>query len=287
MNIPPSTSMLSWRVFVTPAVATVHDDLPPGETARMWSPISSILIYSERDAILVDTPTTTAQATALADWVEKSGKNLRTIYTTHGHGDHFFGNGILLERFPGAKAVATPKVIEVMRKQMSPQVMAGLWNKRFPGLIPENIVLPEQLKGDTLSLDGHELVVIDAGHTDIDDSTCLYVPSISLVVAGDLAYNDVHQYFAESLTHQKRMEWIAALDKVETLKPRVVVAGNKRETNSDGPNIIDETRQYIRDFDRLIDNTASTKELYDEMLALYPDRLNRGALWGSARAIKG
>jgi glyoxylase-like metal-dependent hydrolase (beta-lactamase superfamily II) len=242
MNIPPSTSMLSWRVFVTPAVATVHDDLPPGETARMWSPISSILIYSERDAILVDTPTTTAQATALADWVEKSGKNLRTIYTTHGHGDHFFGNGILLERFPGAKAVATPKVIEVMRKQMSPQVMAGLWNKRFPGLIPENIVLPEQLKGDTLSLEGHELVVIDAGHTDIDDSTCLYVPSISLVVAGDLAYNDVHQYFAVSLTHQKRMEWIAALDKVETLKPRVVVAGHKRETNSDGPNIIDETR---------------------------------------------
>lgn len=287
MSFPPSTSMLSWKVFVTPAVATVHDDLPPGETARMWSPISSILIYSERDAILVDTPTTTAQATALADWVEKSGKNLRTIYTTHGHGDHFFGNGILLERFPGAKAVATPKVIEVMRKQMSPQVMAGLWNKRFPGLIPENIVLPEQLKGDTLSLEGHELVVIDAGHTDIDDSTCLYVPSIGLVVAGDLAYNDVHQYFAESLTHQKRMEWIAALDKVETLKPRVVVAGHKRETNSDGPNIIDETRQYIRDFDRLIDNTSSTKELYDEMLALYPDRLNRGALWGSARAIKG
>jgi glyoxylase-like metal-dependent hydrolase (beta-lactamase superfamily II) len=287
MSIPPSTSMLSWRVFVTPAVATVHDDLPPGETARMWSPISSILIYSERDAILVDTPTTTAQATALADWVEKSGKNLRTIYTTHGHGDHFFGNGILLERFPGAKAVATPKVIEVMRKQMSPQVMAGLWNKRFPGLIPENIVLPEQLKGDTLSLEGHELVVIDAGHTDIDDSTCLYVPSIGLVVAGDLAYNDVHQYFAESLTHQKRMEWIAALDKVETLKPRMVVAGHKRETNSDGPNIIDETRQYIRDFDRLVDNTSSTKELYDAMLALYPDRLNRGALWGSARAIKG
>ena len=287
MSFPPSTSMLSWKVFVTPAVATVHDDLPPGETARMWSPISSILIHGERDAILVDTPTTTAQATALADWVEKNGKNLRTIYTTHGHGDHFFGNGILLERFPGAKAVATPKVIEVMRKQMSPQVMAGLWNKRFPGLIPENIVLPEQLKGDTLSLEGHELVVIDAGHTDIDDSTCLYVPSIGLVVAGDLAYNDVHQYFAESLTHQKRMEWIAALDKVETLKPRVVVAGHKRETNSDGPNIIDETRQYIRDFDRLIDNTSSTKELYDEMLALYPNRLNRGALWGSARAIKG
>jgi len=109
MSIPPSTSRLNWKVFVTPAVPTVSDDLPPGEAVRMWSPTSSILIYGERDAILVDTLATTAQATALADWVEESGKNLKTIYATHGHGDHFFGNGILLERFPGASAVATPQ----------------------------------------------------------------------------------------------------------------------------------------------------------------------------------
>ena len=287
MSVPTSTSKLKWKIYVTPAGATVNDDLPPGETARMWSPTSSILVHGERDAILVDTPVTTAQATALADWVEESGKNLTTIYSTHGHGDHFFGNGILLKRFPRARAVATPKVIEIMRRQMSPQVMAGLWNKRFPGLIPKNIVLPEQLESDTLYLEGNELVVVDAGHTDIDDSTCLYVPSIDLVVAGDLAYNGVHQYFAESLTHQKRMEWIAALDKIEALKPRVVIAGHKEESNSDGPRIIDETRQYIRDFDRLVDSTSSTRELYDAMLTLYPNRLNRGALWGSARAIKG
>ena len=221
------------------------------------------------------------------DWVEEIGKNLTTIYATHGHGDHFFGNGILLERFPGARAVATPKVIEIMRKQISPQVMTGLWNKRFPGLIPENIVLPEDLDGDTLHLEGHELLIVDVGHTDTDDSTCLHVPSVGLVVAGDLAYNDVHQYFAESLTHEKRMEWVAALDKVEALRPEVVIAGHKRETNGDGPNVVEETRQYIRDFDRLVDKTSTALELYNAMLTLYPDRLNRGALWGSARALKG
>ena len=278
---------LKWKVFVTPGVPTVNDDFVPGETVRMWSPTSSILIYGERDAILVDTLTTVAQANALADWVAKSGKNLTTIYATHGHGDHFFGNGILLERFPGARAVATPKVLEIMRKQMSPQVMAALWNKRFPGLIPQNIVLPDRLDGNTLRLEGQELIVVDVGHTDTDDCTCLHVPSVDLVVAGDIAYNDVHQYFAESLTHEKRMEWIAALDKVEALKPKVVIAGHKRGTNGDGPNIIEESRQYIRDFDALIDKTSTTLELYNAMLKLYPDRINRGALWGSARALKG
>jgi glyoxylase-like metal-dependent hydrolase (beta-lactamase superfamily II) len=286
-NSSTQSAQLNWKVFVTPSVPTVSDDVAPGETVRMWSPISSILIYGERDAVLVDTPTTTAQATVLAGWVLASGKNLTTIYTTHGHGDHFFGNGTLLERFPGARAIATAKVIETMRKQISPQVMAGLWNKRFPSQIPENIVIADRLDGDVIHLEGHKLLVLDVGHTDTDNSTCLYVPSIGLVVAGDLVFNDVHQYFAESETHEKRMEWIAALDKVAALNPGVVIAGHKREANGDGPNIIDETRQYIRDFDRLIDETSSARDLYDAMLSLHPDRLNRGALWGSARAMKG
>jgi hypothetical protein len=71
------SSKLNWKLFVTPAVATVSDDVPPGETARMWSPTSSILIYGERDAILVDTLTTTAQATALADWVKETHRPRR------------------------------------------------------------------------------------------------------------------------------------------------------------------------------------------------------------------
>jgi glyoxylase-like metal-dependent hydrolase (beta-lactamase superfamily II) len=33
---------------------------------------------------------------ALVDWVAASGKNVTTIYATHGHGDHFFGIGALL-----------------------------------------------------------------------------------------------------------------------------------------------------------------------------------------------
>src|SRR2546427_8327129 len=42
-----------------------------------------------------------------------------TIYITHGHGDHWFGIGTLLERFPNAGAVATPNVVKVMRDRKS------------------------------------------------------------------------------------------------------------------------------------------------------------------------
>jgi glyoxylase-like metal-dependent hydrolase (beta-lactamase superfamily II) len=114
----------------------------------------------------------------------------------------------------------------------------------------------------------------------------VHVRSIGLVVAGDAAYNHVHLYLAES-NAQKRQEWIAALDEIESLKVRAVVASHNRPENDDNPRIIEETRHYIRDLDRLAETTKTTQELYDNMLELYPNRINPGwALWGSARAVK-
>jgi hypothetical protein len=111
------------------------------------------------------------------------------------------------------------------------------------------------------------------------------VPSIGLVVAGDAVYNDVHVYLAES-NADLRKEWLAALDVIESLKPRAVVAGHKRSGAPDTPNTVAETKQYILDFDRLAAGAQSAQELYSRMLALYPNRVNPGALWSSARGIK-
>ena len=276
---------LSWAVFVTPGIPIVTSDLPPGTKQRMWSPISSTLISGKRDAVLVDAFPTIEQARALGDWVAASGKNLTTIYATHGHGDHFFGIGALLERFPNARAVATPDVVKVMRQRTSPDVVAKSWRAWLPGQIPDRIVIAEQLDGSVINLEGRDLVAVEVGHTDTDYTTCLHVPSVGLVVAGDAAYNDVHQYLAESNV-QTRQEWIAALNTIESLRPRAVIAGHKRPENDDNPRIIEETRQYIRDFDRTAETTTTARELYDGMLELYPARINPGMLWASARAVK-
>ena len=277
---------LDWDVFVTPGIPIVTRDKPADVRETFFQAMASTLIYGERDAVLVDAFMTAKQANALADWVAARGKNLTTIYITHGHGDHWFGVGTLLERFPNAKAVATPDAVKVMRQNASPEALEGAWKAGFPGQIPDRLVIAEELNGNVIDLEGHELVAVELGHTDTDNTTCLNVPSIGLVVAGDAAYNDVHLYLAES-NQETRREWIAALDKIEALNPRVVVASHKRPENPDDPRIIEQTRQYIRDFDRLAETTTTAQELYDKMLELYPNRVNPGwALWSSARAVK-
>ncbi|QDN93673.1 MBL fold metallo-hydrolase [Streptomyces sp. S1A1-8] len=252
----------------------------------MWSPITATLIAGDRDAVLVDALMTAEQADRLADWVAASGMNLTTVFVTHGHGDHWFGLGTLLERFPGARAVATPAVVEQMKKQMAPEFVASFWDKRFPGQIPDRLVAAEPLAGDRLELEGHDLVVVGLGHTDTDDTTCLHVPSIGLVVAGDAVYNDVHLYLAESPAEGRRA-WLDALDTIAALEPEAVVAGHKNPDRPDDPKAIAETRRYIHDFEAVAEHTETTLDLYRGMLELHPGRVNQGALWGSARSAKG
>ena len=284
MPATPVSPTVKWDVLVTNRQGLVRD-LPPGKEQWTWVPTSAALIFGQRDAVLVDAFLTIEQAAALVEWVEVSGKNLTTIYITHGHGDHFFGLGALLNRFPKARAVATPYVVEAMRRQASPEFVSNFWEARYPGQIPEHLVIAEELKGNVIQLEGRDLLVVEVGHTDTEHTTCLHVPSAGLVVAGDAVYNDVHLYLAES-NPETRREWITALDTIESLKPLAVIAGHKKPEVKDSPRIIGETRQYIRDFDRLARMTTTARELYDEMLQLYPDRANPGSLWGAARAAK-
>jgi hypothetical protein len=96
----------------------------------------------------------------------------------------------------------------------------------------------------------------------------------------------VHLYLADSGSEGRR-SWLRALDAIEQLRPRVVVAGHKDPSAGDSPEIIAETRGYIRDFEAGIAASSTALELYRYMRERYPRRINPGALWGSARVAVG
>ena len=279
------TNRLQWEVFVSAQIPVVTSDLPPGTSEMKWSPISSTLISGKRDAVLVDTAITVDQNQKLVDWIAQSGKNLTAIYATHGHGDHFFGVNTIQKKFPKARFVATSEVIAVMRKQASVPVLESYWKPRFPGQIDSTLSIADELKDGVFELEGEQLISVPLGHTDTDSTTCLHVPSIGLAVCGDALYNDVHLHLGES-NADRRKEWIAALDTIESLTPVAAIAGHKRPGAPDTPSNIEATRKYIRDFDRIAYHTKTALDLYNEMLAIYPERVNPAVLWYSAQAVK-
>ncbi|MGB8407826.1 MAG: MBL fold metallo-hydrolase [Mycobacterium sp.] len=276
-------STLQYAVLVHDGIRRHRQQRLPDGSPIVSSPVASTLIYGERDAVLVDPPFTYDQVQQVWAWIERSGKTLTHVYATHGHGDHWFGTELLLQRFPGATAYATAGTIAMMHEQATTG-RAQMWDVDFPGQIPPSPVVYHQIPADGFELEGHPLRAVEVGHTDTDDTTVLHVPSIGLVVAGDVAYNGVHQYLLES-AHGGLESWLTALDTVAALNPEAVVAGHKNKNLPDDPAVIEQTRQYLLDAQHLIDEKPSPQEYFDKMIALYPNRLNVGPVWYSAVAL--
>lgn len=282
----PKDDALNYQVFTSTRPGLNRDpNTPPGLDDLKWVPNSATLIYGKKDAVLVDVFLAIEHTKVLAESIAATGKKLRYIYITHPHGDHFYGLQLLLDRFPEAVAIATPAVAKDCAEQVRPEVINGFWAPRFPGQIPEKLAVPTAMDSDEFELEGEKLVVLQTGFSDTHDSTSLYVPSIGLIVAGDVAYNGVPLYLAET-TRETRKEWRSSLDRLESLHPRSVVAGHKQPALPDDVAILAATRKYLEDFDRLNDETATNLELYNRMLLLYADRANPGSLWGGALAAK-
>jgi glyoxylase-like metal-dependent hydrolase (beta-lactamase superfamily II) len=268
VRLPVAQNTLSVNVFTAPAKAMVGERPKPFGEALGFDPITSTLIFGEYDAVLVDAMGTVAEAEALADWVALHNRNLETIYITHAHFDHFYGLSVLLGRFPGARAIATPNAVAAMQMSFTP-IVERLARRMFPGQVPTKLVGTEPYEGDNFLLEGHELRIIEQGRTDSPDSTSLYVPSIGLIVAGDVVYNQCRIYVGDT-TPESRKNWIAALDRLAALNPKIVVAGHKKPGALDSPSTIQDTKRYLEDFDRAQKNATSDQELFDQMTELYP-----------------
>ena len=267
---PARQPSLRYDVFVAPESPFTAPPPRVGDPPA-WDPKTSTLIFGARDAVLVDALTTVREATALAEWVALHDRRLTTIYITHGHGDHWLGLAVLLDRFPDARAVATAKTVELMRT--GPRGEAS-FRALFPGQIAEKVAMAEPLGPDQLELEGLPLQVVETGHTDTVDTTSLYVPDLGLIVSGDVAYNHCHMYVAAT-DAAIRAEWIAALDRLAALDPAAVVTGHKDPTQGNPPSVLAESRGYIEYYGQLRDAGTPEQELFDAMVGRYPDWVSR------------
>jgi glyoxylase-like metal-dependent hydrolase (beta-lactamase superfamily II) len=180
-------SNLSYDVFVNEAPPQ-HGLLPNGEPKR-FSPVASTLIYGNENAVLTDPAFTSDQARALGDWVAAKGRKLTHIFITHGHGDHWFAAGLLAERF-GARVVASAGTIAQMHGAVAARPF--VWDKMVPGMIPPSPVTAVTVPANRFTLEGHDLVIVEVGHSDSADTSVLHLPDLDLVVAGDVIYNGAH-----------------------------------------------------------------------------------------------
>ena len=255
-----------------------------GDGEATWPATSVSLISGEHDAVLIDALITFEEAGRVVDWIRESGKNLTTIYITHGHGDHFFGLNTILAAFPDARAVTAAAVVPLRRDR---SVLRGWASGARSSRVrfPSSRSCREALDGDVIDLEDQELRIVAVEQADTAPSTIVHIPSLDAVIAGDVVYNGIHQWMAET-DHESRTRWLASVEQVEALEPKIVVAGHKRpDARDDDPAaIFSATKAYILDFEQSLAESRSAQELVDKMTVLHGDRGNPYTLWTAAQA---
>lgn len=268
------SNKLSLSTFTAPArPLNLPLEAEPPEGGWTWPPTSATLIAGEREAILVDTVATLDDAEKLADWIEASGKVLTTIYITHGHLDHFLGTASLLDRFPGARVVATEETAQLIQAEAKSGEARAAYAPLFADEIGSTVVVPEILVGERLDLEDHEVIAVPAGQSDVSHSSYVHVPDLKAVIVGDIAYNDVHPTLIDS-DHETRQAWIQTLAELQTLNPDIVVAAHRRQDATDDAQVLADTIAYIQDADRVLATGPSAAQFIEHMLAAHPTRLN-------------
>jgi glyoxylase-like metal-dependent hydrolase (beta-lactamase superfamily II) len=255
-----------------------------GERQATWPATTATLITAGREAVLVDALMTVAEGEQLASWISGSGHPaLASIYVTHAHADHFFGATSVLPHFPAARLISRSEIAAAAQQQVSPGNL-DVWNSFFPGQIAEHPAVPDALDGD-LMLAGHLLRAIDVGYSDVPSSSVLHVPEQDTVVCGDVAYNGVHMWLAGS-TPATRGKWLEALNAIEKLQPRTIIAGHKDPgaPDDDAARVLDESRQYLQDFEQAA-AAGSPADVIAAVMARHGDLGNPYTLWFAAHNL--
>ena len=252
-----------------------------------WPPSTSTLIRDGDRAVLVDCLITEQEGRELAAWVKSHHCELGYVYITHPHADHFLGLAEILAAFPQARPVALAESVPAMEEQISPGYMQ-VWGGFFPGQLTRKPVAPQPLAGDIIAIGGTKATVIPVGTTDTGHSSVVHVPSLGLVVSGDVVYNQTHMWLAQS-TPDSRESWARALDAVAALEADTLIAGHRdpRAADDDAHRQIAESRRYLADFEAALARSSTPAELIDRMTAAYPDLANPYTLWVAAYDLLG
>ncbi|MFH1833431.1 MAG: MBL fold metallo-hydrolase, partial [bacterium] len=228
------------------------------------------LFYGERDAVLIDACQLLSDAHKMTAELLLMGKNITHIYVSHFHPDHHFGLAVLQHAFPKAGIVALPSVVKDIVFTSSDKM--ELWAGPFAGNIPTKVVFPMPLEDPHLEVEGHELQFSDDWDGDSANNSVVWVPSLGLAHATDVAFLDVHLWTSES-NPARRNKWRASIKKLLEFEPRVVIPGHVSDEkfHLEGTTCIDFSLGYLDRYEEVLAKAKSGLELWDGINHYYPD----------------
>jgi glyoxylase-like metal-dependent hydrolase (beta-lactamase superfamily II) len=231
--------------------------------------VASVIVVGKTDAVLIDTQWTLSNGHRVAAEILETGKQLKTIYISHAHPDHYFGLGPVAEAFPNAKVVALPAVASTINKQMFGKI--DHWKNIIgPTNVPSKAVNIEPLTKNYFELEGHRIEIIPEIMGDLKYNTVVWIPSIKTLYGSDVLFNQAHPFTCE-ITAEERKQWLKDIERLEKLGAEVVIPGHQKPGMPFDSSCFKFMKEYLIATEEELAKTKDTSAFFYAMAMRFPE----------------
>src|ERR1700724_409249 len=183
---------------------------------QFWT--NSVIIEGTHEVMLVDAQLTKTSAERVLQEIKETKKSLSIIYITHEHADHFLGLEVFREAYPRVRIIANSAVVDRINKVYQEKI--DKWKEILGSGATSHVVAIEKFDGNVIKFENSKIEVLKNIQGDTDENTMLWIPEQRILIAGDVLFNNVHVYTAET-DSEARGKWLNSLNKIRELKPSV------------------------------------------------------------------
>jgi glyoxylase-like metal-dependent hydrolase (beta-lactamase superfamily II) len=245
---------------------------------QFWA--NSVIIEGTREVMLVDAQLTKTSAERVLQEIRETKKPLSIIYITHEHADHFLGLEVFKEAYPVVRIIANSGVTDRINKVYQEKV--DKWKKILGSGATSSVVAIEKFDGNFIEFENSKIELLKDVQGDTDENTMLWIPEQRVLIAGDVLFNNMHVYTAET-DRKARGKWLASINRVRELKPSAVIPGHSKVgAPLNASSAVDFTENYLLVFDEELTKAKDSDSLINAMKERFPSvdfllALDRGA----------
>src|SRR5712671_233045 len=233
---------------------------------QFWT--NSVIIEGTHEVMLIDAQLTKTNAERVLQQIKETKKPLSIIYITHEHADHFLGLGVFKEAYPRVRIIANSAVVDRINKVYQEKI--DKWKTILGSGASSQVVAIEKFDGNFIKFERSKIEVLKNIQGDTDENTMLWIPGQRILIAGDVLFNNMHVYTAET-DSKAREKWLNSLQKIRELKPSVVIPGHSKVGASlDASTAVDFTENYLLAFEEELNKAKDADGLINAMKERFP-----------------
>jgi glyoxylase-like metal-dependent hydrolase (beta-lactamase superfamily II) len=233
---------------------------------QFWT--NSVIIEGTHEVMLVDAQLTKTSAEKVLQEIRETKKPLSIIYITHEHADHFLGLQVFREAYPEARIIANSTVTDRINKVY--QEKLDKWKTILGTAATSRMVAIDKFDGNFIEFENSKIELLKDIQGDTDENTMLWIPGQRILISGDVLFNDMHVYTAET-DSKARGKWLYSLQKIRELRPSVVIPGHSKVgAPLDPSTAVDFTENYLLAFEEELKKAKDPDTLIDGMKNKFP-----------------